>query len=410
MIQIPFVDPGEFDYELLPGRIAQFPLERRDSSKLLISGRDSITEAVFSDLPSLIPPESILVFNDTKVIRARLIFSKPTGATIEIFCLEPTEPDAEIQVAFHQTGHCAWKCLVGNVKRWKGEILQKAFTLNNKTCILTARKKDDLGDGCHLVEFSWDPPGYSFSEVLESSGLVPLPPYITRAPGEPDAAWYQTIFAEFPGSVAAPTAGLHFTETVMAGLKERHCKIEKVTLHVGIGTFRPVSSPDISQHIMHHERISISREFISSLLPFAGKNILGVGTTSVRTLETLYWLGVKILANGPGTIPEVLQWDPYDDRYDAAIGVDDSLAALLDCLDQHGLDQYTGDTGIMILPGYRFRLINAMVTNFHMPKSTLLMLIAAFIGDRWKTAYRYALDHNFRFLSYGDACLLFQQD
>jgi S-adenosylmethionine:tRNA ribosyltransferase-isomerase len=404
MINISEINLKDFDYLLPPERIAQFPLENRDASKLLLCS-DPIKEDIFSNVAQYIPRQSMLVFNDTKVVHARLIFSKSTGATIEIFCLDPLAPTREIREAFQQTERCTWKCLVGNVKRWKGEVLRKEFTHKGVKFVLYANKKEDLGDGCFAVEFRWEPPETPFLELLDHAGLVPLPPYITRASDETDAERYQTIYARHEGSVAAPTAGLHFTDKVLNSLKEKQCLFENVTLHVGVGTFRPVSSPDISEHVMHSEQIRVSRSTILSLVENQDKPLIAVGTTSVRTLESLYWAGVRVMTDGKDLCPDVGQWDPYDDRYALNIPVMDSLSALIDYLDSKKLKGYSGSTQLMILPGYKFRLVQGMVTNFHMPQSTLLMLVAAFTGEKWKKAYNYAFENDFRFLSYGDCCL-----
>jgi S-adenosylmethionine:tRNA ribosyltransferase-isomerase len=407
MNNIPNINPKDYDYPLPPERIAQFPAENRDASKLLIRSEADIREDIFSNIARYIPSDSLIVFNDTKVIRARLIFSKSTGATIEIFCLDPLLPTQEVQEVFQQTAGCTWKCLVGNVKRWKGEVLRKEFLHEGGKFILFASLKEDLGDGCFVVEFQWEPEETKFLDILEQAGLVPLPPYITRAGSDSDAVRYQTIYAHAEGSVAAPTAGLHFTENVLASLKQKHCRFEDVTLHVGVGTFRPVSSPDISQHIMHSEKIYVSKNTLLSVTANRGKPLIAVGTTTVRTLESLYWSGVRLLIDGQHLHPDMGQWDPYLDRYAQNIPVSKAMTALIEYLDLNNLEGYSGHTQLMILPGYTFRFANGMLTNFHMPQSTLLMLVAAFIGDQWKTAYNIALQHDFRFLSYGDACLFF---
>jgi len=408
MVKIPKINPRDFDYHLPPERIAQFPLENRDASKLLICSDQVVTEDIFSNIGDYIPSESLLVFNDTKVIHARLIFSKTTGATIEIFCLSPLSPAQELHDAFKQTGGCIWKCLVGNVKRWKGELLKKEFIHLGEKYVLFAHRKENLGDGCFAVEFHWEPENRSFLDIIEFAGLVPLPPYITRAAADLDAIRYQTIYAQNEGSVAAPTAGLHFTKSVLQSLRQKKCLFENITLHVGIGTFRPVSSPDISAHIMHNEQISVMKNTIITVLENLGKPLIAVGTTSVRTLESLYWSGVRLLIDGNDIHPEVQQWDPYQERYEQDISVEKALTALVEYLDRKKLSGYSGTTQLMILPGYKFRFPDGILTNFHMPQSTLLMLVSAFIGEKWRTAYDFARQHDFRFLSYGDACLFFK--
>ncbi|MCX6245654.1 MAG: S-adenosylmethionine:tRNA ribosyltransferase-isomerase [Bacteroidetes bacterium] len=397
----------DFDYPLPPERIAQFPLENRDASKLLIWEKGKIRESLFSAIGSELPSGSILVFNDTRVIHARLIFSKSTGATIEIFCLEPLEPTTNIATAFAQSGSCTWNCLIGNVKRWKEGILEKTFSQNGQSWILTARKKENLGDGCFSVEFCWEPSMLSFSAIIERAGLVPLPPYITRASVPLDDTRYQTIYAKNEGSVAAPTAGLHFTEGILYTLKKKNISFGHVTLHVGIGTFRPVSADDIASHIMHAEKISVRISLIRDLIGKDRRKVMAVGTTSVRTLESLYWLGVKLITGGKDQFPVVNQWDPYDPDLDTGITASDALNALKTWLENNGQENYSGSTSLMIVPGYRFRIVDGIITNFHMPQSTLLLLVAAFAGDSWRSAYDYALRNDFRFLSYGDACLFF---
>ena len=397
----------DFDYTLPPERIAQYPLEKRDASKLLVWENGKISERVFSDIASVLPPHSTLFLNDTKVIHARLIFSKSTGATIEIFCLEPLEPTAEIEAAFTQPSGCIWKCLIGNVKRWKDGILEKTFIQEGRSFYLTAMKKGNLGDGFFSVEFRWEPSALSFSSVIEQAGLVPLPPYITRASVPADNERYQTIYAKHEGSVAAPTAGLHFTKGILDHLKKKNIGFEHLTLHVGIGTFRPVSVDDIASHIMHPEKICVGISVIRDLIREDKRKVISVGTTSVRTLESLYWLGVKIITEGTVHSPVVNQWDAYDPALDKNIPARDALTALAGFLKKNEMEFFCGSTSLMIVPGYRFRIINGMITNFHMPQSTLLLLVAAFAGENWKSAYEYALQHDFRFLSYGDACLFF---
>ncbi len=400
----------DYDYPLPTSRIAQFPLERRDESKLLIWKEGKITESVFARIGDDLPANSILVFNDSKVIHARLIFSKSTGATIEVFCLEPLYPVTEIKASFAQTGSCTWKCLVGNVKRWKEGILEKAFVLKKSSYILRAEKKENLGDGCFSINFSWEPSELTFSEILELAGMVPLPPYITRASTSLDISRYQTIYARNEGSVAAPTAGLHFTKQTMESLKKKHITFQNLTLHVGLGTFRPVSEENISKHIMHSEKFSVKLSIIKDMICNLQKSVVAIGTTTVRTLESLYWLGVKIIIDGDQCQPAIQQWDPYNLVYNKDIPCSKAMSALVSYLEKSGSDQFTGETSLMIVPGYRFRIVKGMVTNFHLPQSTLLLLVAAFIGQDWKILYQYALEHNFRFLSYGDACLLLRKE
>ena len=379
----------------------------RDESKLLVVKGTSVSEARFTDLPSLIASGQTLIFNDTRVIRARLLFSKPTGGKVEIFCLDPVDP-AETETAFHAKGHSVWKCLVGGVKKWKGgeiHLRQQGNKATGQQVTLTAKKGETIEDGTFEIKFRWEPEGMTFSEVLESLGHIPLPPYINREDTARDRERYQTIYAAHDGSVAAPTAGLHFTPSVMEALREKGCGFGYVTLHVGAGTFRPVTETEISRHVMHSEKIGVSILTIRGILENRHRGIVAVGTTASRTLESLYWAGVKLIVDGDRTHPEVSQWDPYTEKYETGIPVEQSLQALVHYLDANEMEEYRGETRLMILPGYRFRLADGLLTNFHMPGSTLLMLVSAFVGDVWKEAYRYALEHDFRFLSYGDACL-----
>lgn len=400
----------DYDYPLPASSIAQFPLEQRDGSRLLIWKEGKITESIFTRIGDDLPEDSILVFNDSRVIHARLIFSKSTGATIEVFCLEPLSPVAEIKSSFAQTGSCTWKCLVGNVKRWKEGILEKSFELKKESYILRAVKEENLGDGCFSIHFHWEPSKLTFSEILELAGMVPLPPYITRASTSADSRRYQTIYARNEGSVAAPTAGLHFTEQTMEDLKKKNITFKNLTLHVGLGTFRPVSEENISKHIMHSEKFSIELTILKDLACNPQKSVFAVGTTSARTLESLYWFGVKIIADGDHIHPEIHQWDAYNPAYNKDITCSEALTALSNYVEKSRNDHFTGETALMIVPGYRFRIVKGMITNFHLPQSTLLLLVAAFIGQDWKALYHYALEHKFRFLSYGDACLLFKKE
>jgi len=400
------IQPGDFDYLLPPERIAQYPQANRDESRLLILQDGVIREDLFRQVGRYIPASSLLVFNDTRVIRARLIFSKETGATIEVFCLEPLLPP-EPGTALQAKGSVIWKCLVGNVKRWRSGVIRKDLQHGSNAVVLTAEKLEDLGEGCFSIRFSWSPETLSFAEILEHMGRVPLPPYITRAPAELDTDRYQTVYARADGSVAAPTAGLHFTPEILAQLRAANIEFGQVTLHVGLGTFRPVSTPDISAHIMHREKILVPLELIRRLIREPDKKVIAAGTTTVRTLESLYWTGVKILREERMPELSVRQWDPYEKKYAAGIPVAEALEALTDHLAKEGTHEFSGNTELMIVPGYRFRLTGGLITNFHLPQSTLLMLVAALAGKEWKSAYDYALDHGFRFLSYGDACLFF---
>jgi S-adenosylmethionine:tRNA ribosyltransferase-isomerase len=406
MISNSNISVEDFDYPLPENKIAQFPLEQRDSSKLLIWNDGYLSQDIFSEIGHYLPENCILVFNDTKVIRARLLFSKNTGATIEIFCLEPISPIRELQGALSQKGRSTWKCLIGNVKRWRSGRVEKMIENKGSTYILSAEKKENLGDGCFSIEFRWQPETLTFTEILELAGQVPLPPYISRASDENDTSSYQTIYARYEGSVAAPTAGLHFTKELLEKLRKRSILFSNVTLHVGLGTFRPVSSSDILQHQMHEEKIVVHQDTIEMILKNPGKPIIAVGTTSVRTIESLYWMGVKLIIEQKTEFPAVGQWDPYNQKYNKGIPLKEALKKILDIFREKKINCCSGVTQIMIIPGYEFKVIEGMITNFHLPKSTLLMLIAAFTGNSWKRAYEYALENEFRFLSYGDACLL----
>jgi S-adenosylmethionine:tRNA ribosyltransferase-isomerase len=347
----------------------------------------------------------LLVLNDTKVVYARLFFQKPSGATIEIFCLEPIDP-IDMQLAFSETKKCRWKCLVGNNKKWKNEALTKTISFEDKTVTLSAERIAQ-DENAWVIQFEWNE-NLSFAEILQSMGEVPLPPYLKRKANEEDKTDYQTIYADHDGSVAAPTAGLHFSDKTFLDLKSKNIKCDFVTLHVGAGTFKPVTSETIGEHIMHTERICISRNVIADLLNYCDKKIICVGTTSVRTLESLYWHGVK-LQNGDGKYQEVdvKQWEPYNNPTN--ISTKEALQAILDNLDRNNADFLFGQTQIIIAPSYTYRITNGMVTNFHQPKSTLLLLVSAMIGDKWKEAYDFALKHDYRFLSFGDACLFLHQ-
>lgn len=398
----------DFDYPLPENKIAQIPLEIRDTSKLLIWKDGLLSEDIFSQIDNYLPEESILVFNDTKVIRARLLFSKSTGTIIEIFCLEPISPVREPQAALSQKGSSTWECLIGNLKRWRSGVVVKKSEHQGSTYCLYAEKKENLGNGCFSVNFTWQPETLTFAEILEIAGIVPLPPYIRRASDERDASTYQTIYAKYDGSVAAPTAGLHFTQALLERLREKSILFNNVTLHVGLGTFRPVSSPDISQHIMHEEKIYVHLETLEQILQNPGKPVIAVGTTSVRTLESLYWLGVKLIVGKTSEFLSIHQWDPYDPTHNTGIPLEEAFSRIVVVLKEKQMNLLSGVTQIMIIPGYKFKVVDGMITNFHLPKSTLLMLIAAFVGNSWTSIYDYALHHDFRFLSYGDACLLFK--
>jgi S-adenosylmethionine:tRNA ribosyltransferase-isomerase len=386
---------ASYDYSLPDVRIAKYPLKDRDLSKVLIYKKGRITEAVFNSLADILPPRSKLIFNDTKVIYARLQFQKVTGARIEIFCLEPVHP-VDYEQSFQSGPGVRWKCMIGNQKKWKTGILQQKFNYKDKLLTLYAEQLES-----EIIKFSWDPPELSFSEILETAGTIPIPPYLNRKAETTDKNRYQTVYAHKKGSVAAPTAGLHFTPGLLRELRSKGFNQDKVTLHVGAGTFKPVSSETLEEHTMHTEHFSIRREFLAGLIK-SKDPVIAVGTTSVRTLESLYWLGVK--TNQNDFRPVIDQWEPYSKIPEQSST--ESLQSLLNYMIDKNLDHLEASTRIIIVPGYRFRLINGLITNFHQPKSTLLLLIAAFIGNNWKKVYDYALNHDFRFLSYGDSSLL----
>ena len=395
----------DYNYELPDSRIAKYPLEERDQSKLLEFRDSCITEHIFRDLPGLLPDNAIMVFNDTKVVPARLHFRRESGASIEVFCLEPHLP-VEYNVNFASTGQCEWKCIVGNVKKWKGDVLRldnpdadEAVSLMNLRAELVERQGETS-----IVRFSWDN-GAAFSAVLEACGRIPIPPYLNRDTESIDSERYQTLYAKYRGSVAAPTAGLHFTDAVLEAIRNRGIDTETVCLHVGAGTFLPVKSDNVAEHRMHREPFSVSLDFLMKLR-HGGHKIIAVGTTSVRTLESLYYVGVGIIEEGEAK--DVDQWAPYSREYDYSL--EESLDAIIDYLKARGETSLRVGTRIIIVPGFRFRVVDVLVTNFHQPQSTLLLLISAFIGGEWKPVYEYALAHSFRFLSYGDSSLLFRAE
>lgn len=402
-IMIPEIRIDNYDYPLPDGRIAKYPLEQRDSSKLLEYRNGAVSEHVFRDIPDIIPSDAIMVFNDTKVVPARLHFQRETGAHIEVFCLEPVFP-AEYNLIFARTSSCRWKCIVGNVKKWKSDTLSLYNPDNDKTVENLALKASLIErDGeTSVVEFTWNGE-VPFSRVLEICGSIPIPPYLNRDTEAIDQERYQTLYARFRGSVAAPTAGLHFTQEVLERIKAKGVDMETVCLHVGAGTFLPVKSSEISGHTMHREPFVVRRAFIEDLRR-GGRPVIAVGTTSVRTLESLYYVGVKCIENGQ---PEDIgQWMPYEKDY--SYSLEESLDAVLEYLDSKSLDELKVGTRIIIVPGYRFRVVDILVTNFHQPKSTLLLLISAFVDGDWRKIYDYALSHDFRFLSYGDSSVLFR--
>ncbi len=390
------INISDYNYELPDERIAKFPLEKRDSSKLLTYISGSVETNVFSSLPEILPANSCLVFNNTRVIQARLEFFKSTGSRIEIFCLEPQDPSS-YELSLSSTQSCVWKCMVGNLKKWKGEVLKKE--IGSDDLVLEAERLETNGN-TSFIKFSWNN-GVSFAEVLDLLGELPIPPYLNRKTQESDKTTYQTVYSKVKGSVAAPTAGLHFTPEVISALHGKGIKTMELTLHVGAGTFQPVKAEEIGGHAMHAEKIEVSREFIENLIVNLG-NIVAVGTTSVRTLESLYYLGVQLHSGDTKLL--VNQWEPYENK--SQLSPKESLQAILNYMEQSGSNTLYATTQIMIVPGYKFNIVNVLITNFHQPKSTLLLLLAAFIGEKWRELYKYALENDYRFLSYGDSSVL----
>ena len=395
---------SEFNYPLPDERIAKFPLPVRDQSKLLLYRHGEVTEDIFTSLPDYLPANSLMIFNNTKVIQARLHFHKETGALIEVFCLEPIQPN-DYALNFQQTEHAAWLCMIGNLKKWKEGALKREITVKGKPLTLTAERGACHGTS-HWVDFRWNNPEITFADILEVFGELPIPPYLNRETQESDKETYQTVYSKIKGSVAAPTAGLHFTPEVLADLDAKGFGREELTLHVGAGTFKPVKSETIEGHEMHTEYISVRRSTIERVMQNFGK-IIAVGTTSVRTLESLYYIGVTLATHPDATSEELVvrQWMPYEDANNRLTPTE-ALQNILDYLDKHQLNTLITATQIIIAPGYEFKIVKGIVTNFHQPKSTLLLLISAFVKGDWKNIYDYALGHDFRFLSYGDSSLL----
>ncbi|WP_139920050.1 S-adenosylmethionine:tRNA ribosyltransferase-isomerase [Hymenobacter sp. DG01] len=394
----------DFTYQLPPERIAPEPLPNRDQSKLLVYQAGTISDRQFYEVPALLPASSLLVFNDTKVVRARLFARRPTGGIVELFCLEPVAPHRAIEPAMQQTGSCVWKCLVGNGKRWKTGPVTLEFEAAGQAAVLTAERVEQ-GEGYALIRFSWEPAALPFAEVLRGAGHLPLPPYLNRTDTAADAVRYQTVYAAHEGAVAAPTAGLHFSDAVLAELASRSVAAAHVTLHVGAGTFQPVKAASMEGHPMHGEPISVTAATLRQLLEHLPQPIIAVGTTSLRTLESLYWLGARLMLQ-PQAEPvwHVSQWQPYQGQ--SAVPAVEAFRALLRHLEESNSDTLHATTQLLIAPGYEFRVIRGLITNFHQPESTLLLLVAALLGPDWRRVYDHALAHNYRFLSYGDSSLL----
>lgn len=401
---IPEIRIEDYNYTLPDGRIAKYPLPQRDLSKLLIYKNENVSESSFSLISDQLPENSLMIFNDTKVVPARLHFQRSTGAHIEIFCLEPVMPEEYVS-SFATTDRCRWKCIVGNVKRWKNDTLSLYNPLNEREIDIMNLKADlieRVGE-TSIVEFRWDNKA-PFSKVLEVCGSIPIPPYLNRDTEQIDLERYQTLYARFRGSVAAPTAGLHFTDAVLESIRKKNIITDTVCLHVGAGTFLPVKSSLVSEHTMHREPFVVTLSLLERLLENKGK-VVAVGTTSVRTLESLYYIGVSCIETGYPS--DVDQWDPYSRDYEYSL--EQSITAIIRYLKDNNKSELSLGTRIIIVPGFRFRVVDVLVTNFHQPQSTLLLLISAFVGGNWEKIYDYALGHDFRFLSYGDSSVLFRK-
>ncbi len=402
---------SDFTYHLPEERIAVFPLPERDASKLLVYKNGKIEEDVYKNIADYIPADSLLVFNNTKVIKARILFKKPTGGVIEIFCLEPHEEVNEYNVVMNKRGGVKWKCMIGGASKWKEGTLDKKCEISDKKFEIKAMLVEKLPDA-YVVKLSWQPAEYSFAEVLALFGDMPLPPYIKRKTDDADKERYQTIYAKHEGSVAAPTAGLHFTENVFASFEQKNISKAYVTLHVGAGTFKPVNAALLNGHEMHSEWIDVNTETIEQLINKTG-NVIAVGTTSLRTIESLYWMGVKTILNpliSADQLP-IQQWDVYEPPLSGIkISAAEALKNLLRWMKQNNLQRLFAYTQILIAPGYEYKVAKAIITNFHQPQSTLLLLVAAAVGNDWKRLYGYALENDFRFLSYGDGSILFTED
>ena len=414
---------SDYNYDLPDERIAKFPIAQRDHSKLLVYKHGEVSDDVFHHLPTYLPQGALMIFNNTKVIQARLHFRKETGALIEVFLMEPAEP-TDYELMFQTTGHCSWLCMIGNLKKWKEGSLKRHFEIkgNKLTLSATMRRGDALGSEAqemvakgggtnYWVDFDWDNDKVSFAEILEAVGELPIPPYLNRKTEESDKTTYQTVYSKIKGSVAAPTAGLHFTDAVLKDLDAHGVDREEVTLHVGAGTFKPVKSLEIEGHQMHTEYIVVHRRSLEKLIKHECR-VIAVGTTSVRTIESLYYMGVHLLKHPEANEDDlhVKQWDPYELSEDGNLvdGITpmQAIQAIIDYLDRNGLEALHSSTQIIIAPGYQYKIVKMLVTNFHQPQSTLLLLVSAFLHGDWKKVYDYALSHDFRFLSYGDSSLL----
>jgi len=399
---------ADYNYDLPDERIAKYPLEQRDHSKLLVYRDGQVSEDRFYNIGDYIAPDSLLIYNNTRVIQARLEFHKPTGARIEVFCLEPLSP-RDYQLSLSSTTGCTWKCMIGNAKKWHEDAIELPITNDKSQIVLRAYKEQCLGN-TFAVRFAWDDESVSFAEILDAIGELPIPPYLNRKTEERDKTTYQTVYSRIKGSVAAPTAGLHFTQKVLADLRDRGIQTTEVTLHVGAGTFLPVKTDDANEHTMHTEIIAVPKEAIEAIRDNLGK-IVAVGTTSMRTLESLYFIGKKLrhldISTSRHLEIHINQFEPYElSIVNSQLSTKEALQAIVDYLEATGQNTLHAETQIMIKPGYTFHVVDQLITNFHQPKSTLLLLVSAFVGGDWRTIYDYALVHDFRFLSYGDSSIL----
>lgn len=394
----------DYSYELPEEKIAKFPLAERDQSKLLIYKDGLISESVFAAIDRVIPEHSLIVFNNTRVIHARMLFQRVTGAQIEIFCIEPADHQ-DHQVSFSSKGSTTWNCMVGNAKRWKEDVLEKHI---EESGIVLKAERISKAEDLFTIRFSWEPAHLSFAEVLHRAGNLPIPPYLHRDTETVDETRYQTIYARHDGSVAAPTAGLHFTEQVFSRLAAKHISSAAVTLHVGAGTFKPVKTAQLAEHEMHEETVAVSLGTLLDIQSCIEHNrpLVAVGTTSTRTLESLYWYGIKLMNGFESKDLQVSQWDPYQAYTEQPSGLD-VIRFLIRRMNEQHITALQGSTQIIIAPGYTFRLVDILITNFHQPENTLMLLVAAFAGPSWRAIYGYALQHDFRFLSYGDSSILF---
>ncbi len=403
MIPLENIKMSDYAYMLPEERIAKFPVPSRDSSKLLVYNQGEIFESVFSSIASFLPQNELMVFNNTRVIQARIHLKKETGAQVEVFLIEPELP-RDYERMFQKKISCSWLCMIGNLKRWHDETLQKSFFINEKKVTLSVKKAEAVGS-LYKVDFKWDEENITFADVLENVGELPIPPYLNRETLEEDKITYQTIYSKIMGSVAAPTAGLHFTSKVLLDIKEKGIESAELTLHVGAGTFRPVKSETISSHDMHTEYFSVSKECLEKLIAH-NSSAIAVGTTTVRTLESLYYIGLKLEEDPEASLLNihVSQWEPYKEQ--KKISPLRAIENILNYLSRIKQDFLHASTQIIIVPGYEYKIVKKLITNFHQPQSTLLLLVSAFVGDDWKRIYDFALKNDFRFLSYGDSSLL----